>query len=574
MFFYIVNVTRTYMLLSALFFMLSKISFLVAMILPWKILAVASGAGSAYFDYLSFFDGLDVKVQVAYLGAIVVSFFILHLVFEFVFDVLVRKGAEKAIHNNKKTGVFNNYRSFAKKIYGHYAVFFSALLYSFLVFILLGFYYHSLILNFIIYISISFSILFLVIRFFKLTAQGSSKWLPAFYKIWWHVGFVFALIWVINEYWHGVMPDLIVAFISLLLYRQVLMMMTMVFSSGHLIYDNRFRAGQIFSLTPNSEYQIKSELNTDFEQLVANIEEQKWLDEIWKSKYSSPADNVMKKTCHIVEGGNVAYITVVPRNNELLDGLLIKFYNKNREALAEQEIALLESAKTDWPLMTLLEHKKVNGFIALVCRWPAGSAWLHETERATIEPELRNKLLTCELSSRVIELYQRSQVGLLDRLKVISWEHLQAYSGATASKVDWANVEAHLTKILADIAGLPEQLNLNPLGGRMAFGSKDAPKLANVTRWAWEPLGSGWPLNRLKDLDRALVEAALERAELVDVDPARVNLVARVYEFERRYRNKNYAGAVNVLSILLKHYDETYLKQSVAAEKPSLASSE
>lgn len=178
------------------------------------------------------------------------------------------------------------------------------------------------------------------------------------------------------------------------------------------------------------------------------------------------------------------------------------------------------------------------------------------------------------MSSRVIELYQRFQVGLLDRLKVISWVHLQAYSGATASKVDWENVEAYLTKILADITGLSEQLNLNPLGSRMAFCSKDAPKLANVTRWAWEPLGSGLPLNRLKDLDQALAEAAIERAELVAVDPAKVNLVVRIYEFERRCRNENYAGAVNVLSILLKHYYETYLKESVGAETYQLKSSE
>jgi hypothetical protein len=447
-------------------------------------------------------------------------------------------------------------------------VFFSALLYSFLVFIWLGFYYPSLILNFIIYVLISFSLVFLIVQFFKLTAQSSSKWLPFFYKIWWHVGFVFALIWVINEYWHGVMPELIIAFVSLLLYRQVLIMMTMVFSSGHLIYNNRIQTGRVFSLNPNSEYQVKSELNIDFEQLVANIEEQKWLEDIYKKEFSSYEEVDVSKSCHIVEGGNLAYITIDPKNNDLLDGLLIKIYNKNREALAEQEIALLESAKTDWPLMTLLEHKKINGFIALVCRWPAGSVWLQETERTANESKLRSKLLTCELSNRVIELYQRSQVGLLDRLKVISWEHLQAYSGATASKVDWENVEAHLAKILTEITGLPEQLNLNPLGSRMAFGSKDAPKLANVTRWAWEPLGSGWPLNRLKDLDQALAEAAIERAELVAVDPAKVNLVARIYEFERRYRNKNYAGAVNVLSILLKYYDETYLKESAAVEKP------
>lgn len=85
---------------------------------------------------------------------------------------------------------------------------------------------------------------------------------------------------------------------------------------------------------------------------------------------------------------------------------------------------------------------------------------------------------------------------------------------------------------------------------------------------SWEPLGSGWPLNRLKDLEQALTDAARARVELAAVDSEKVNLVARVYEFEQRYRNKNYAGAVNVLSILLKHYEETFIQEPTAAEQP------
>ena len=85
---------------------------------------------------------------------------------------------------------------------------------------------------------------------------------------------------------------------------------------------------------------------------------------------------MLDKTCHIVEAGNLAYITVVPQGEEQADGLLIKIFNTNREALAEQEIVLLKSAKDGWPFMTLLDDIKVNGYLALVCRWPAGSTWL------------------------------------------------------------------------------------------------------------------------------------------------------------------------------------------------------
>ena len=220
MIFNIFNLTRIHIIISALCFVLSKISFLIAMILPWKILAVASGSGSAYFNYLNFFDGLDNKLQVAYLGAIVVAFFTLHLLLDFTFSYLVKKGADKAIEKNNKTGLFNNYRTFAKKIYRHYAIFFAASLYSILVFIWLVFLYPSLILNFAIYSAISFFLALAVFRVFKLSLEKVSGWLSTLYKIWWHLGFVFALIWAISDYWQGVMPDLLITFVSLLLYRQ------------------------------------------------------------------------------------------------------------------------------------------------------------------------------------------------------------------------------------------------------------------------------------------------------------------------------------------------------------------
>ena len=101
----------------------------------------------------------------------------------------------------------------------------------------------------------------------------------------------------------------------------------------------------------------------------------------------------------------------------------------------------------------------------------------------------------------------------------------------------------------------------------MTLGSKENPISANVTRWAWEPLGTSWPLNRLKQLDLALTEAAKQRAELEGADPEKAKLVARLYEFERRYQNKNYAGAVNVLNNLLNHFEEIQANKMQNKEK-------
>lgn len=526
------------------------------MVLPWKILAVASGMGSAYFNALNFFDDYNEKLQVAYLGGLVVALFTIHLVLDFVFDYLVEKGAGKAIERSNKTGVFNNYRNFAKRIYKYYVTFFSAFLYTVLVFVLLAFFYPSLILNFVLYGFATFLLVFVCLRVFGLKVDERSSWLPVFYKVWWHVGFVLALIWAITDYWQGTMPVLLITFLSLLLYRQGLVMITVIANNGQQIYRNRVRAGQIFSVLPNSKYQIKAELSVEFEQLVTHIELQNWLAEICREKFPDLLSNRLTKVCHLVEAGNVAYITVTLQSEEPADGLLIKLFNTNREALAEQEIALLRSADNSWPFMDLVEDKKIHNYPAYICRWPAGSVWLQESERNLIAPELRKKLLLCDLPESLIMLYKHSQAGLLDRVNNVLWEHLQAYSGVNADKVDWEGLPAILNRLLPKIEEMPKQLSLGSLNSRMTLGSKEDPRIANVTRWAWEPVGSAWPLNRLKQLDTALEEAAKDRIELLEVDPEKAKLVARLYEFERRYRNKNYAGAVNVLSNLLNHFAE------------------
>lgn len=556
--FHIFNSTPLYVVFSALSFILSRVSFLIAMVLPWKILAVASGVGSAYFSSFNLFDGYDEKKQVAYLGATVIVFFISHLVLDFLFDYLVEKGANKAIEKSNKSGVFNNYRVVAKRVYKYYATFFSALLYVLLAFVLLFFFYPSLLINFTLYVLATAVLVFFLFQTLKISIDKRSSWLSIFYKVWWHIGFIVALVWVITDYWQGIMPVILITFFSLILYRQVLVMTTVIANNCHLIYKNRVHAGQIFSSLPNSLYQHKVELSVEFEQLVSQLEQQDWLKRIVEHNCPNLAFTELDKTCHLVEAGNIAYITLTPQENTSHEGLLIKLFNSNREALAEQELTLLQAADSDWPFMQVLENKKINGYIALICRWPTGSNWLQEKERIAIAPQFRKQLLTCQLSTAVISLYEHSQAGLLDRVENIAWGHLQAYSGTSADKIDWDKLPVILMQLLAEIKLLPKQLTLWPLSQRMTFSSSEMVQIADVTRWAWEPIGSAWPLDRLSQLDEVLSEAKKKREDLSKVSPEKAKIVARLYEFERRCRNKNYRGAVNVLSNLLIQCAEQY----------------
>lgn len=546
----IVKSTWVQMVLASISFVLSRIAFLIAMILPWKILAVAAGMSSAYFGSIGLFESYSQKTQVIYLGATVVAFFLLHLVLEVFFDFLVDVGSRVAIEKSKKIGVFNNYRNFAKKIYGWLLTTFSSFVYIFIAIIFLFFIYRSIFLVLFFYCIFSFSLL----RFFYLELSVYTKWFSVVFKSWWHIGFVIALVWAINDYWKGVMPSLVVTFLALLIYRQTLIMTTVVLENSYKIYKNRLRAAQVFSDSPNNQYQIKDEIQIDFENLVISIENQEWIRKIAFSFINNFDMGDFYFSCNLVEGGNLAYISLV--NEDGKDGLLIKIYNKNREAFSEQESILLKSADEKWPFISYIDELKVEGYTALVFLWPASSSWMSEPDRNQKSEALRVQLLTCQLPERCISFYQHSQVGLLDKVKNINWTHLQSYSGEHAEKVDWNTLPLKLDTLISTIEHMPKQLSLANLAGRMTLATSEGAQLANVTRWGWEPVGAAWPLTALKNLNGALEEAAKQRPELAQVDPEWTKIVARLYEFERRYSNRNYVGAVNVLSNLLKHLQE------------------
>lgn len=145
------------------FRVLSVISLLLALVLPWKILSLTVSNESNYFYNLSFFDNEDLKVKISIWVAVIIALFVFHLVAESFSFILVKKGAEKVINKNKKQVFFNNYREFARQCYENYVLFFSSLVYVFFVFIWLAFFYPSLLISLLVYslLFLSFSFLFI-----------------------------------------------------------------------------------------------------------------------------------------------------------------------------------------------------------------------------------------------------------------------------------------------------------------------------------------------------------------------------------------------------------------------------
>lgn len=557
--------TPIYSVVLVVLFIVSNISFLLALILPWKILLIVAADGGILLQDLSLSVQQELQQEVAFWAFFIVFLLIFHLLCEALFAYLTGRAADSAIDKSKKIGVFNNYREFSKQAYRRYIRLVASLAYSGAILLFFAVFYPELIIVYIVFSTVFLLAFYAVVRYWKLPYSGSAKWLPFVYKTWWHLGFVFALLWVIYDYWQGRMPSLIMAYVCLFLFRRMLMMNASVVQLGMPLYDTRVRTAQVFSTQSNAFHQIvQEETKTGIQSYIDDLPSQAWLNTLCSKYIDGFKPQECEISCRLTSAGKVAYVTVT-RTVDSGDGLMVKIFSKNREAVAEQEFLLTSHSQVHWPFLYLLERQNDKGYTFLTYRLPAGAGWLDSEARSKAQVPILTALLECQLPVGLVAQYGLTHAGLWARLDNISWQRLRTYAGEAAAKIDWQGLEPQWQAIVAQQKKLPCQLVIRGLADRLMLQLGDGDiRLASATGWAWEPIGAGWPLRKRAHLAEALATAAQKRPELADVGFAHAFLNARLFEFERRYRNKNYVGAINVLINLLAAFDDDFSKEDPA----------
>ena len=198
----------------------------------------------------------------------------------------------------------------------------------------------------------------------------------------------------------------------------------------------------------------------------------------------------------------------------------------------------------------------IDGYYFLALKSVGVVAWLSLSQKKIHLDYLRGELLKYILPVKMIDLYKVREADLILRLNCIDWVRLQQFSGAFKASLDWTHAKESVLRITKIIEALPRQLYLPKLTNRAMYISQEKLFIADMSDWSWEPCGVGWPLSKLNELPRVLGSVAVSRKELHSVRVREVRLVARLYELEKRYSNKNYLGTVNVLLNLLKDFED------------------
>ncbi|WP_104494366.1 hypothetical protein [Paracoccus denitrificans] len=542
----LLRITPLHVFLCAVLYILSQISLLAAILLPWKLLTVMATGGIPGV-IPEFLRGYPDRELVMMLGASAVASFALYALCEVSIGLVCRHGSAVVLLRHQKVGLFGGHRRKAGSLYRGFLRAVSAVSTIGVIAACLAWIYPSLLFALISYLTAGLA--WVVWRGRRAQAVPAAALAPEMKSnAWWGGGFLYAVGWVVADYWHGTLPALTVTFAALLLVRQSVVLAGMVWRTYVLFERQRSRAGALF--LQDVPWNPVPTTDNAFFSLTEPERRLDWVRDIL-NRHDGGQGELAVTECRVGDSGRLVSLTVrIVAEAEPPRAFLIRLFHTSREEAVQHEQEILEIATRDWPAPALLATHKVEGHDCLVYDWHERAYWMSAAERSACLPDLRERLLTCVPTKALLTRYARGRPHLADRLGAVDWDHLGTVVPArTATAV--AELRSCWTAVGRLARLLPGQLVIPRLRAHRIGRLDDAAVICNWTRWLWEPVGAGWPPGTdIAVLEEALSRAVPYRPDLVGITAPQARLMAHLYEFERLWRLKYHAGMVRLIPAL------------------------
>lgn len=535
-------------------YIVSQVMFLAALLLPWKMLVILSGH-TVPASLVSLFPGFDSRSVVMVLGAAVILAFALHFISELLIDHVCGRGAGVILDSHGKTGLFNDHRRQAVRLYRQFMRSLAAFLCCVLIFLVLSLIYPFLLTALAGYLLLSAVTFRYGPPMLKRKVSHASSELMA--RVWWSAGFLCLIGWVLWDYWRGGIAGLTAAFVGLILARQALIFIAQIFRNLQALQGQRRKVEALF--LSDVPFVQPVQANEDMQGFLRLGEEKTWMRGVL-ANYGIDDKAEFDVDVKPAEAGKVLYLVIRPATPSEEPAFLFKLFHKSCEALARHEVEILQVCEEYWPALHLLGQHRVDGHACIVFHWPSDSDWLLSGGRIASLPQLRERLFACQLPESLRERYARSHPGLPERLERVDWTVLKTLASSETVRQACLHLEEAWDDLLAELGELPLQIVLPALDRRMmASQSKsEAPFICNWTRWKLEPLGSAWPFRHrpMPQLREALRRAGRLRPELNDVHIGKAFMAALLYEFDRLNTEGNFAAMLPLTEAISAAADE------------------
>ncbi len=527
--------------LCVLLYIVSQISLLAAVLLPWKLLTLLSTdtpprlMGTFFQDYPA--DDLVLILSAGALAA-----FLLYALCEGVITGVCKYGARSILSRHQKTGLFGRHREQASGLYRRLLRSVGAAVSCALIALWLALFYPLLLLVLATYLCGGL----LVSRWRKSAPQEWVAFLSPELRAngWWGLGFLYAVGWVVADHSRGGLPETTVIFISLLLVRQALVLWAQIYRAYGLLEQQRGKIGALF--LAHTPWQPIVQQDGAFQALLEPDRLRDWTGGVL-TKHFGHFDGDPSYQCRLADGGK---IIIAVANGEIEgqgQAALLKVYHRSREEFAHHEQQILRFAGDGWPVPPLRGDHMVEGHSCLVFDWSAKAHWMTAEERAVALPSLRRQLFECELPDELVSRYDRSHPHLADRLNAIDLTLFETLVPASVAEA-FGQVRTHWSDLQRLLRAMPRQVFIPRLYQHRIGVLNGRPVICNWSRWRWEPVGAGWPRRSPHDqLRRALQDAAAARRDLLDVTSGQAQLSSVLYEFDQLIRQKDFVSAVKLI---------------------------
>jgi hypothetical protein len=494
-----------------LLFILSQITLLLALLLPWNILATLSlGHSSARFEGI--FGQLGPGPVVGILMTLVLICFGVHLAAEAAGAGLCQRASAAIIDRHRKLGLSDSLRGSAASDYRRILRLFAMLAYSMIAAILIAVSYPALLIILVFYVIFGAMVAAILP---PAPAQGVASELRS--KAWWGIGFICLVGWVIRDAWHGTMPPFWSVFFALLLARQALIFLMMSASSLGVLFRRKERVEALFVADRPVTAPLRKEAG--LATLLAEDRRDSWLQPLL-AEMGAEHVSLDPAATHWAERGKVAYLVARPNDTGSGPGLMIRLFHQSVAGVGQHEAELLTHGQMDWPAPDLLGTRDLDGNLALIFRWEEECGWDLPVMDRNATLALRGRVLGCEIPEDLAARYLRSRARLPESAAAVDWRVLASVARTEDQAAACATLAAAWPRVADWLRQRPSQIVLpRMMARRMAGGAGGARLICNWTLWQWEPLGFDWPWRERPERDlRQCLGAAAQSRPLGHVD--------------------------------------------------------
>lgn len=522
--------------------LISQISMLLAFLLPLKVLILAGSNGVPHFFPQSLLQ-VGRETLIIALSAATLLFYLTHLATEKLIHWISSRGIKHLLNVNQKIILFDNQDDIAAASYRRYTDALANTVFIACVWVSLGFFFPPMCYLLVGYTLFCLALVGTSYRHSTSLRQRIDESFNSIISVLAAIGFILAFLLLVIHFLSNEDQGLLLAIISLLLARQTFQRSNRILSAISNLHNNRLKLNALFfaehSTTPVDEKQFQ------FWSLFSPETREAWLRPLL-SEHLAIEPTKLTFRWHQTRAKEVAALEIEAYDsaNHLTGQYLLRAYGKSPSLPASHEATLLfDESNTNLPALPLLAAGQIG-------KWPCHIFSLPEGSTTSVPSKHANRYLTTLMAYEPPEdlaaRYSHSHPLLWQRLDATTIERLyMAADDNTRPQVN--SLEEQLPNILETVRKLPLMImnpTVNP--NTLLIDAENRLWITDWSRWALEPLGSGWPIapQSLNTLPEALRNASEQRPALQPVKAQDVALTALLFQFEKLCSQQLYLDAL------------------------------